>query len=70
MLIHNIILAFMHCRTVCGNDLRFTPYRLETQYGFMLCSIFTKTFVFHCHIEKQKVAQNEAPTDTWSWFAM
>lgn len=52
LLIDNIILVFMHCRTVCGNDLRFTPYGLETQHGFMLCSIFTKTFVFLRHILK------------------
>ena len=64
LLIDNIILVFMHCRTVYGNDLRFTPYRLETQHDFMLCRIFAKTFVFLRHIEKQKVAQNEAPRDT------
>lgn len=55
----------MHCRTVCGNDLRFTPYRLETQHGFMLCSIFTKTFVFLRHTKKQQVAQNESPRGMW-----
>lgn len=55
----------MHCRTVCGNDLRFTLYRLETQHGFMFCSIFTKTFVLLHQIKKQEVAPNEAPRGMW-----